>query len=282
MQRKHRPRATGGRPRPRSTRSAPPPRLRQSPFVRNVYAHVLPALETLIALQQLDTAADGARKRLSELPAAEEAIRKQDAAAQQRVDAAKAALAANQHERRELEKQVAGVDSRLAKFDDHRAAVKTNQEYTALLHEIATAKAEKDGLEEQILILMEAADGLQAAVKDADRAAADARADGEARRAAMAVERRSLDAELARLAGEKQTTAAPLDKALLARYEQLLKQRKMVAVAELQGELCTACHVRLRPAVTQLVRRNAEIIACDSCQRILFAKPAPAAAAPPA
>ena len=59
------------------------------------------------------------------------------------------------------------------------------------------------------------------------------------------------------------------------------EQRKMVAVAPLRGEICGACHVRLRPAVTQQIRRNAEIVTCDSCQRILYALPAPDAAAEP-
>jgi predicted nucleic acid-binding Zn-ribbon protein len=245
---------------------------------------VLEVLQTLIALQALDTAAENARRRLAELPAAEQAVDRKTAAAQAAVDAAKAAQAENQRQRRELEKQVAGFDARLARFDDHKAAVKTNQEYTALLHEIATAKSEKDGVEEQILILMESADEIQASVKEAERVVAAVTQEGQAVRTALASERRALDAELTRLAAEKTQASASVEKAVLARYEQLLKQRKMVAVAEMQGDLCTACHVRLRPAVTQQVRRNAELVACDSCQRLLYFKPAPAeaAAAPPA
>jgi predicted nucleic acid-binding Zn-ribbon protein len=38
----------------------------------------------------------------------------------------------------------------------------------------------------------------------------------------------------------------------------------------MKNETCTACHVRLRPAVAQQIRRNAEIVQCDSCQRILY------------
>ena len=44
------------------------------------------------------------------------------------------------------------------------------------------------------------------------------------------------------------------------------------------GELCEACHVRLRPHVTQQIRRNDSIVQCESCQRILYYV-APAAAA---
>ena len=165
----------------------------------------------------------------------------------------------------------AAVDARLARFDDHKGAVKTNQEYTALLHEIQTAKTEKDGLEERILELMESADLLQTAVKDPSLL--DTRASGEAERATLAQDRVAQEAELAKLTAEKAREAVGVDKAVLAKYEQLLKQRKMVAVAEMKGDLCLACHVRLRPAVTQNVRRNADIVACDSCQRILYFKP---------
>jgi predicted nucleic acid-binding Zn-ribbon protein len=124
---------------------------------------------------------------------------------------------------------------------------------------------------------MEAGDGLQAAVKDAEHAAAQVRTESDEARRALGAERRDLDAEITRLTEEKRQASADVAKPVLTRYEQLLKQRKMLAVAEMQGELCAACHVRLRPAITQQVRRGMDLVACDSCQRILYAKPAPAA-----
>jgi predicted nucleic acid-binding Zn-ribbon protein len=230
-------------------------------------------LASLIALQQLDTAAEAARRRLGEIPSAEQSLDARVTVAAQHLDATKARLAANQHARRELEKQVAQVDSRLSRFEDHKAAVKTNQEFTALLHEIATAKGEKDTVEEQILVLLEEADGIAADIKDAERGLADARRDAESGRAGLSTERQTLDAELARLNSERGREMAAVEKPVLVRYEQLLKQRRMVAVAPIEGERCTACHVRLRPAVAQQVRRNDGIVACDSCQRILFFVP---------
>jgi len=239
---------------------------------------VLQALTSLIALQTLDSAADTARRRLSEFPAAEQELAAKVAAAAAEVEAAKTAAAANQTSRRALEKDVAGVDARLAKFDDHKAAVKTNHEYTALLHEISTAKADKDALEEKILVLMDEADGLAVTVKHAESALAAIKKEGDAGRASMARERGGLDAELARLAGERAREASSVDASVLAKYEQLLKGRRGIAVARMDGEICTACHVRLRPHVTQQVRRNDSIVQCDSCQRILYFT-APAAAA---
>ena len=234
---------------------------------------LLPSLTALIALQALDTAADSARKRLADLPAAEQAIDARIAAASTAVETAKARLAANQTARRALEKEVAGVDSRLARFDDHKASVKTNHEYTALLHEISTAKAEKDAVEERLLGLMEEADTIASDVKAADEARVVVEREAADARATITAERRTVEAEVARLSAARSQDAADVPVPLLAKYEQLRKQRRGIAVARVAGELCEACHVRLRPTVVQQIRRNTEIVSCDSCQRILFFEP---------
>jgi predicted nucleic acid-binding Zn-ribbon protein len=229
-----------------------------------------PQLTALVALQHLDTAAEAARRRLHEIPTAEQALDARVKAAAESVNAAKARLGENQQGRRELEKQVAVVDGRLARFDDHKAAVKTNQEFTALLHEIATAKSEKDAIEEQILLLLEAADAVTVEIKTAEQALAETQREADASRDTLRTERQALDAELARLNAERTREAGAIDAPVLARYEQILKQRRLLAVAPIDGELCSACHVRLRPAVVQQVRRNDGIVTCDSCQRILY------------
>lgn len=241
---------------------------------------MLPALQALKVLQKLDSAADAARKRLADLPAAEAAIEASIAAAVEVVNAAKTRVQDNQTSRRALDKDVAAVDTRLGRFDDHKAAVKTNHEYTALLHEIATAKAEKDAIEEKILVLMEEADALAAELKGAEAALQKTKQDGARERDRLAQERGTVDTELRRLAGERTHEVAGIDARALAVYEQLLKNRKGVAVAAMVGGHCTACHVRLRPHFEQQIRRNDTIVQCENCQRILYYEPpadAPAA-----
>jgi predicted nucleic acid-binding Zn-ribbon protein len=236
---------------------------------------VLPALASLIALQALDTKAEAARRRLAELPVAIQQGERAVADAVAVVDAAKRELAANTEARRELEKQVAVVDGRLARFDDHKAAVKTNQEFTALLHEIEVAREGKDKLEDQILALLEEADRISAAIGEAQGALTRVEAEAEAARQVIDAERVQLERELEQLAAERAREGTGVEPAVIARYEQLLKQRRMVAVAPLEGDVCGACHVKLRPVVAQHVRHNEEIVSCDSCQRILYAPARP-------
>jgi uncharacterized protein len=239
---------------------------------------MLSSLTALVALQSLDSASEAARRRLGEFPAVELALETKVAAAAAAVDGAKARLTESQTARRALEKDVALIDSRLARFDDHKAAVKTNQEYTALLHEISGAKIEKDALEERILGLMEQTDTVTAELKLDEAALADVKRESADAKKSLIAERSAIETELARLMDERAHEKVAVPAPLLAKYEQLLKQRRGIAVTQMIGETCKACHVRLRPHVAQIVRRNEEIIQCESCQRILYFEPlAPAA-----
>ena len=121
-----------------------------------------------------------------------------------------------------------------------------------------------------LLILMEAGDIVSADVKAADAALARARREGDDARKILARERQTLDDELHRLGDRRGIAVRAVDAGLLSKYEQLLKNRRGTAVAAIAGERCTACHVRLRPQVVQIIRRNDEIVQCDSCQRILY------------
>lgn len=231
---------------------------------------MLEALTSLIALQALDTAADVARKRVAEMPALEKSIDRTIAAAQAAVDAVKARQAENASAVRALEKETAIIDGRMAKFEDHKAAVKTNQEFHALNHEIEVAQASKAALDDQILALMEAAEVLAAEKTAADAALKDTTAAAEKDRAALRAEQTALEAELTRLAGERAAAIPAIPKPVLAKYDQIAKNRKGISVSAMVNGICTGCHVRLRPNVEQQVRKGDTITQCDSCQRILY------------
>src|SRR3954447_1229251 len=140
-------------------------------------------LERLIALQRLDTAAEAARKKLADEPERDKAFDTRLEAARQRLAAAKDLLGENQNARRTTEKEVAVHHGRLSKFREQAMAVKTNQEYHAIQHEIAFAQAGIKELEDKILERMMEADELTAALKRAeiDLAAEQKKVDAEKR-----------------------------------------------------------------------------------------------------
>jgi hypothetical protein len=233
-------------------------------------------LERVIALQQLDSKAGAARKALAEVPDREKAFDARIEDATQKIADAKAQLAANQEARRTIEKEVAVHQGRLSKYRDQAMAVKTNQEYHAIQHEIAHAQGEIKKFEDVILERMVEADELAAALKAAEgRLASEQKtidADRKKAQAEDAERQKALDA----LTAERAALVSGIDKRVLAIYDSAFAKRQGIAVAEAKDGICTICHVRLRPQAFNEVRRNEAVVQCDSCQRILYFVPAPA------
>jgi predicted nucleic acid-binding Zn-ribbon protein len=237
-------------------------------------------LERVIALQHLDTNASLARKTLAEAPEREKAFEERLTGAKARLADAKAKLAANQEARRAIEKEVAVHQGRLSKYRDQAMAVKTNQEYHAIQHEIAHAQGEVKKYEDQILERMVEADDLTAAIKAAEAALATEQKTIDADRKKMQAEAAEIQKSLDSLGAERGKLVDAMDKRVLATYELASSRRQGIAVAEARDGICTICHVRLRPQVFNDVRRNDGIVQCESCQRILYFVPTPAAAQP--
>ncbi len=244
----------------------------QAPPVRGLF-FMNADLEKLIALQHLDTAASDAHKRLAEEPERRKALDARLETAKQAVASAKERLASNQAARREIEKDVAVHQGRLSKFREQAMAVKTNQEYHAIQHEIAFAQTEIKKREDQILELMLAADDLSAVVKKSDAALASEQKAVEADRQKLAQELSSLKADLERIAAERAGLVSGMTPQVLSTFDLIAKRRSGIAIAEARDGTCTVCHVRLRPQVFNNVRTNDQIIQCDSCNRILYFVP---------
>jgi hypothetical protein len=230
-------------------------------------------LQRLIDLQRLDSAAHDAQRRLAEAPEREKALEARLETARQHLAATKAQLTESQNARRAIEKEVAVHQGRLSKFREQAMAVKTNQEYHAVQHEITFAQTEIKKLEDAVLEHMVAGDELAAAVKRDEGALAAEQKAIEADRRAMAAEATELQASIGRLTSERAAVVGALDKPVLQLFEQVARKRHGVAVAEARDGICTICHVRLRPQVFNNVLRNDSILQCDSCNRILFFVP---------
>lgn len=241
-----------------------------------------PDLDRLIKLQQFETRIDEATRTIASHPQRLAAADARLAEAAQVVDAAKQRLAENQDTRRALEKDASLYQGRLTKFKDQLSAVKTNREYQAMQHEIATAQQELGAAEEKVLERMMEADALTADLKQAEAALAAQRKEVDAEKKALGEELATTERALAEATAARAALVAELPPSLLALFERVAKVRKGVALGTATRDgLCASCHVRLRPPVFQQVRHNDSIVQCESCQRILYWVPPPQPVTPP-
>lgn len=232
-----------------------------------------PDLSLLIDLQRIDSAIAAARKVLNDLPAREAAAEAKIAAATAAREATAQRVADNKAGRAALEKDLAVVQGRLSRFKDQTMAVKTNKEFHALQHEIATAQEEIRKFEDQMLELMMESDDLAAALKAADAALKEAERATEATRRDLSAERQRVDADLDARKAERDALAATVPRQALALFTSVSAKASGVAVAPVHDGHCSVCHVRLRPHVAQAVHANESIIQCENCSRILYFAP---------
>jgi uncharacterized protein len=235
-----------------------------------------PDLQRLIKLQQLESTIADAKATIAAHP---QRLADADARlneSKQAVETAKSRLKDNQEARRDLEKDVAVYQGRLTKFKDQLSLVKTNKEYQAMQHEIATAQSDLGAVEEKVLERMLEADTIAADVKRLEAVLATRQKEIDAEKKELTEELASVETSLKEASEARADVVKGLDARLMAIFQQVARVRKGVAISTATRDgLCSACHVRLRPFVFQQIRQNDAIIQCESCQRILYWIPPP-------
>ncbi len=242
---------------------------------------MLPDLERLIRLQRLDDATVETRRTVAAFPEGMAALDERLQAGRARTEDARRRQEEARKSRREVEKGLGEVQGRLSRFKDQLMAVKTNKEYTAMQHEIATAEAEVARLEDTILEQMIEADEIEAAVDGAERAEREEAAAVERERAELEARHAAMERRLANAAEERARLTESIGAESLRLFESIAGQRQGRAVVEARNGHCTVCNVRLRPQVFNQILLNTELIRCESCLRVLYHDPDRAPDPPP-
>lgn len=232
---------------------------------------MLADLQRLIDLQRIETERASVARIIRDLPARQAELDERSGEARAALEAAKAGHASLSTQKRDAEKEMSSAEARLAKFRDQQQQVKTNKEYTAMIHEIDMAKADVDKWQEQVILRMDDVDAAAVELARAEKTLKAAEAEIATARRALEAERGEAESRLASLDAERDALAADVEEPRALRiFDGLVKSRKTAALSQAVDGLCTECRVRLRPQVFAEVRRNDAIRQCDNCQRILY------------
>lgn len=232
-----------------------------------------PEVRLVVRLQELDHRIEELRREIVALPKHLAALEKTLDGHIRKLEADRAALAANQRDRRQLELEVQNQEQKLARLKDQSMQARTNEQLWAFQHEIQYVESQIRKLEDRILDLMAESERLEQSVKASETALADERRQVEQEQQRVR-ERTAQDQQaLEQLKGERKQVAETLPKQLYAAYERIRSKRKGVAVAEVVDGRCTACHLVLRLQFYQDLRRGEGVMFCESCGRILYYNP---------
>jgi predicted nucleic acid-binding Zn-ribbon protein len=238
-------------------------------------------LGNLVRLQAVETDLRRTDAELGAIPAQKAEIDARLAAERGALDRIREGLDASQKGRRREEGELQDLEAKRSRYKGQLMEVKTNKEYTAMLHEIEGVEREIRAREDRILAEMEKAETLAVDLKREDELFKREEDRHQAEVAALEARRRDLTAQRERLAAERDQVAATVPEDLLQLFQRVAKLRG-VAVAEARDGRCQECHLMLRPQMFVDLKRNDEIAQCPACQRILYYDtPVPVAAPQP-
>jgi predicted nucleic acid-binding Zn-ribbon protein len=234
---------------------------------------MLPDLTLVIHLQEIDNRLVKLTREIATLPKHIAEIEKKLVAHERKLDADRAALAANQKERKKCEADIQTQEQTISKLKGQMLEAKTNDQYRAFQSEIEFCQKEIRKSEDRILELMSESEPLDKNAKAAELALKTEKAHVEAEKQ-QARDRTALAQKAAAdLRQERAGIVAQVTPATYQRYERARKARKGLAVAEAVDGRCTACFISLRLQFYQDLRRGDQIMVCESCQRILYYNP---------
>ena len=233
---------------------------------------MLPDVQNLIALQQADREILRLKEEIAALPKRVAAIEERLAGTRALLEKAKGAVKADEAARRKYESGIQDQQQKISKYRDQSLAVKTNEQYKALLHEIQFAEQDIRAHEDKILELM-----VNAEIREKDVKAAEAKLKAETaeieKEKVQAKQRTAEDEkQLAEWNAKRDTARAGVDADLLRQYDRVAKHRG-TGLSEAKDHKCLACQVMLRPQTYNEVRASTHVVTCESCQRILYYDP---------
>jgi len=233
-----------------------------------------PDVHLVIQLQSLDQKISTLEKEVAALPKHIAVIEKALESHLRKLEADKAALSANQKDRKKLEGDIQLHQQKVSKLRDQMLLAKTNEQYKAFQHEIEFIEKEVREAEDRILELMSESEPLDQNVKKAEKALAEEKKSVEAEKG-QARERTAADQkELETLRQQRAQAVTKLPKAALSEYERIRKKwNNTTVVAEAANGRCSACQINLRPQFLQDLRRGDQLMFCESCGRFLYYNP---------
>ena len=233
-----------------------------------------PDLEKLVQLHHLETDLGRLDASLADLPRQRRELEGRITAGRAQLDSARAQLDASLKARKQHESAVLDFESKRSKYKGQLMDVKTNKEYTAMLHEIEGVEREIRSREDRILEEMERAESLSQEVKREEAAFRVVEQAGKVERSDLD----GLEIALARQAdarrSERDGVASGISEDLLALYRRVAKLRG-TAVAEALDGVCQTCRVKMRLQVWVELKKNETLFQCESCGRILYYEPPP-------
>ena len=229
------------------------------------------AVMLLARLNEIDLAVDAEKARLAEIA---EALREPAAliAARRGLAQAETDLAHCRAVQTELEAAQSDAAGKLARAETrlYGGSVRNPKELEDLQRDVAQLRRQLSQVEDHLLEALICAETATQAQGEQTAAVARLTAEWERKQAALRVEQAQLKAKLSAETARQTAARQAVPATLLATYDNLRPRRGGRAVAQLDGDECSACLVAASPFSLEAARFGDELVYCSNCGRLLW------------
>ena len=177
-----------------------------------------------------------------------------------------------------LESEADGIESRITAQRDKMNSVTSNKEYSALLVEVNTLKADKSKLDDALLESMDKAEALEAEAKGLGEKVEDQTKLVEGATKEVTEAESEVGGKLEELEKERDAAGDPLNAEIRKTFDRLSHTYDGEAMAEISEQdrrrmeyTCGGCFTLLPvESVNALITKPDQITTCGTCNRILY------------
>jgi hypothetical protein len=225
-------------------------------------------LDLLVKIQGFDDEVEEAAARLTQIPKEIEKLEKQISIREDEFKNSETRIQELKKTYKLKELEIADNEGKINKLNTQTFAVKTNEEYRAILSEVEFLKKSNHDIEEEMLGLMEeeeklaqSINGLRKETEDFVRANRDKISELKAESEAMTEKQK-----MARIKLEDDFGKLPEDVKTL--YKRIARSRGK-AVCMIIDNSCTGCYANIPHQFLNELKQRNQVLVCGNCGRIL-------------
>jgi len=226
-------------------------------------------LRLLYSLQRIDSEHDDIRDLKGDLPQRvanlEQQLSEKESILRSLQDQSKTSVL----RRDEHDLEIAAQREKIEKYKSQQFDVKTNKQYDALTREIEFSQERIDTLQREIDVL----EGRAKLAKDDQELLKPEiealRNELKERIEELEVVNAEHEEEELKLQHEREKIVVQIAKADIRTYERIRQAKEGIAVVPVRRNACGGCFKRVPPQTMQELRKNAQLMTCEHCGRIL-------------
>ncbi len=180
----------------------------------------------------------------------------------------------------ELELECKARETEISKLQAQLNVAKSNKEYSSILTQLNTARADNSKLEDQILQMLSEMDEMKKSLSEVEEKKKQAEEELEGKREEFERHRREIEDEIVNVEREAKELEQKIDSKTLEIFKRVADRHEGEVLAEIirndpkaQEYTCAGCYMSVPlETVNALLTKPDELQLCNACGRILYVK----------